>query len=86
MAQFYKGLKPKIKKIMAVTTFLNTWEDLIANISRLDDNFRRYYYLIILHRAILAIASYLNYIIVQFWLENKVASGYPSAVVSYTCK
>ena len=44
MAQFYKGLKPEIKKAMAVTAFPDTWEDLIANASRLDDNFRRLYY------------------------------------------
>ena len=44
MAQFYKGLKPEIKKVIAVTTFPDIQKDLITNASRLDNNFRRLYH------------------------------------------
>jgi hypothetical protein len=41
MAQFYKGLKPKIKDAMAIQEFPEDWDDLIKVATRLDDNFRR---------------------------------------------
>ena len=41
MAQFYKGLKPKIKDAMAIQEFPSTWDTLIKLAGRLDDNFRR---------------------------------------------
>ena len=41
MAQFYKGLKAKIKDAMAIQEFPSTWEELVQMATRLDDNFRR---------------------------------------------
>jgi hypothetical protein len=41
MAQFYKGLKPRIKDAMAIQEFPEGWDDLIKTATRLDDNFRR---------------------------------------------
>jgi hypothetical protein len=41
MAQFYKGLKPKIKDAMAIQSFPEGWDSLIQVATRLDDNFRR---------------------------------------------
>ena len=41
MAQFYKELRSNIKNVIAVIEFPATWEDLIVQATRLDDNFRR---------------------------------------------
>src|SRR5450755_1345748 len=41
MAQFYKGLNPRIKDAMALRSFPENWETLIDTASQLDDNFRR---------------------------------------------
>jgi hypothetical protein len=41
MAQFYKGLSPKIKDAMALLPFPGDWAGLIGVASQLDDNFRR---------------------------------------------
>src|SRR5450755_1774576 len=41
MAQFYKGLNPRIKDAMALRPFPENWGALIDTASQLDDNFRR---------------------------------------------
>ena len=41
MAQFYQGLKPKIKDAMMITGYPEDWSEMIATAARLDDNFRR---------------------------------------------
>jgi hypothetical protein len=41
MAQFYKGLNPRIKDAMALRPFPENWEALIDTASQLNDNFRR---------------------------------------------
>jgi hypothetical protein len=39
MAQFYKGLAEGIKNAIAIQEFLDNWIDLVAVVTRLDDNF-----------------------------------------------
>jgi hypothetical protein len=41
MAQFYKGLSESIKNAITIQKFPQTWTDLVAMVTRLDDNFRR---------------------------------------------
>src|SRR5450755_2108256 len=41
MAQFYKGLNPRIKDVMALRPFPENWGALIDTASQLNDNFRR---------------------------------------------
>src|SRR5436309_2480051 len=43
-------------------------------------------FVIILHRAIIAIASYLNYITVQFWPEKKLLQDILQPLFFYACK